>query len=748
MKRTCLLSLIIVLFSGLLVATGAASGPGLINYQGLLKDSSGDPLTGTVSVTFKIYDAATGDNILWQETHTDVSVSDGQLSVILGQGTPPAEIGDEVFESAERWLGVTIGGDPEITPRTRLVSVPYSHRVNTVEGAEAGVINGVLEIGTSSKDGSRYESGIIVTGTGADSVIISPADDIIIRGTTDDGDAAIFMGTVTDAGVSSGIVEISSTDAAKAGNRVVLINPGDSIVLQGTDGNGDVAISMGMNEYGGVLQVSSTDAARAVTQLVEIDPALGIALQAHDDMGDTLLSLSTSGDAGKLSLFSAAKAGSRVEITNDGIVFWDATRSDTNMIIWANGDIVGKGQLAMGLNNDLSDIWSNVLGFNNVAIGDSAVICGGYDNTTEGDASSIAGGYNNTILEWGDQGFIGAGNNNSLSSFCGVIVGGRENSTTTSTHSAILGGWKNAITNGYCFLGGGQDDTVSGSHAVICGGRTNRAAGNRSFIGGGNKNYAMGECATVCGGDQDSASGAWATVSGGVYNAARDDYATVCGGRSNKAEDRWATVLGGNYNNAVGEMSVAAGCLAKANHNGSVVITANCSFVSSDSTRSGGVDQMVLRADGGIYLTNTAELAPYDNSRLITTRGGAYLSGNGTSWTDASDRNLKENFVDLNYADILAKLRQLPMSEWNYIAEDDGVRHVGPMGQDFYGIFGIGQDEKSISARDLASVALIAAQELDRKTEQLKSSLKEIEDLRRELDELKNLVKSISKSED
>ena len=88
---------------------------------------------------------------------------------------------------------------------------------------------------------------------------------------------------------------------------------------------------------------------------------------------------------------------------------------------------------------------------------------------------------------------------------------------------------------------------------------------------------------------------------------------------------------------------------------------------------------MVLRADGGLYITNTKELAPYDPSKIITTRGGAYLSGNGGTWTDASDRNLKENFTSVDGLDILEKLSRLPMTEWNYISEGEGVRRIGPI---------------------------------------------------------------------
>src|SRR4030067_1170121 len=42
--------------------------PSLINFQGILTDTLGNPVAdGNYSVTFRIYDAASGGNILWQE---------------------------------------------------------------------------------------------------------------------------------------------------------------------------------------------------------------------------------------------------------------------------------------------------------------------------------------------------------------------------------------------------------------------------------------------------------------------------------------------------------------------------------------------------------------------------------------------------------------------------------------------------------------------------------------------------------
>lgn len=86
----------------------------------------------------------------------------------------------------------------------------------------------------------------------------------------------------------------------------------------------------------------------------------------------------------------------------------------------------------------------------------------------------------------------------------------------------------------------------------------------------------------------------------------------------------------------------------------------------------------------------------------------------GGVWTDASDKRLKRNITELNKAEILDKINKLSVTEWNYIADDPNIKHIGPMAQDFYAAFGLG-DDTTIAAMDKAGVALIGIQELSSK---------------------------------
>ncbi len=121
-----------------------ADVPRLINFQGCLRDGSGNPVAiSSDSVTFKYIAAPPGVNEIWAETQSVNTVS-GLFSILLGSSHP---LPDSVFNDTLRWLGIRIDSDPEMAPRQRLVSVGYSYRVGTVDEALGGNILTKVSIG-------------------------------------------------------------------------------------------------------------------------------------------------------------------------------------------------------------------------------------------------------------------------------------------------------------------------------------------------------------------------------------------------------------------------------------------------------------------------------------------------------------------------------------------------------------------------------------------------------------------------
>ena len=106
-----------------------AEVPGTMNYQGRLTDLSGNPVTnGNYSIVFRMYAVADGGTAFWTSDRMTVSVVDGLFSVKLG---PFA--GNMFSSDSSRWLGITVEGDDEISPRTQLVSVPYAFHAKEAE---------------------------------------------------------------------------------------------------------------------------------------------------------------------------------------------------------------------------------------------------------------------------------------------------------------------------------------------------------------------------------------------------------------------------------------------------------------------------------------------------------------------------------------------------------------------------------------------------------------------------------------
>jgi hypothetical protein len=327
-----------------------------------------------------------------------------------------------------------------------------------------------------------------------------------------------------------------------------------------------------------------------------------------------------------------------------------------------------------------------------------------------------------------DYATVGGGRSNDATASY-ATVGGGEGNVASGSHATVGGGHYNRVVTGtYATIAGGgpsdpdnpttTNNRVYDNYGTIGGGGYNRAGsddGNPTSaryatVGGGGGNYANASYATVGGGGGNYANASYATVGGGGANVASATLATVGGGRYNEASGYAATVPGGYDNTASGDYSFAAGRRARANHNGS--------FVLADSTDADftSVRENALRVrfnGGATFVVNDGYWVRFwsTGGHLIDTSTGAHLTTGGV-WTNASDRDAKENFAPVDGQEVLARLAQVPIQTWNYKAEDPSVRHLGPTAQDFYAAFGLGEDEFHISTADADGVALAAIQAL------------------------------------
>jgi hypothetical protein len=124
------------LMLGLIPQLAWAEVPNIVNYQGYLENTDGEPLNATVNMTFALYATAQEDSALWTETHQQIEVTNGVFSLILGSTT---SFDNESLEG-ERYLGVTVDGDPEMTPRQQLTSAFFAMRAGVAESVKAATV--------------------------------------------------------------------------------------------------------------------------------------------------------------------------------------------------------------------------------------------------------------------------------------------------------------------------------------------------------------------------------------------------------------------------------------------------------------------------------------------------------------------------------------------------------------------------------------------------------------------------------
>lgn len=264
-------------------------------------------------------------------------------------------------------------------------------------------------------------------------------------------------------------------------------------------------------------------------------------------------------------------------------------------------------------------------------------------------------------------------------------------------------------------------------------GENTRASGNHSFAANltttasGDESVALGNSGTASG-DRSfafngTASGVGAVAIGSGAQATNDDALAM--GPSSIAGGLASIVIGpsiangsfgvaiGLQNSASGNFSVAIGKNARtANRQGSVVLGDGCAGFSSDSVFPTANNQFVARGCGGIKMYTSQNLS-----------SGVEVAAGGGSWSSISDRNRKENFLTVDGEDLLARLRSVPVSTWNYKTQDRAIRHMGPMAQDLYAAFALGESNLMINTVDMDGVNLAGVQAVAARTDALRQQV-------------------------
>ncbi|QGX97304.1 tail fiber domain-containing protein [Roseovarius faecimaris] len=128
----------------------------------------------------------------------------------------------------------------------------------------------------------------------------------------------------------------------------------------------------------------------------------------------------------------------------------------------------------------------------------------------------------------------------------------------------------------------------------------------------------------------------------------------------------------------------------------------------------------------GTFRVTTAPGGPGEIEMILTPAGDMTIEG---ALTQNSDKNKKMAIEPVDPAAILQKVAELPVSSWMYKDNADlGIRHIGPMAQDFHAAFGVGASETGISSLDTSGVALAAIQALEAQNAALTSRVEQLTD--------------------
>ena len=254
MKGFGTITIVLLAVAFMLSANVNADVPQQITYQGVLSDSTGAAVPDApYLIKFIIWDdpTATGaGNEKWNSGFQTVNPVGGLFSYDLGSNVA---LPDDLFATdTSRWLGITVGTDPEMSPRTKLNSEAYSYealRADTADHAltiannsvkSQSIVDGTIvtaDLSVGSVSTAKIQAGAVTNGKlGADAVTSSK----ILNGTITANDLA--TNSVGAAEIAAGAVGTSEVaDNSLTANDLATNSVGAAEIAAGAVGSSEIA---------------------------------------------------------------------------------------------------------------------------------------------------------------------------------------------------------------------------------------------------------------------------------------------------------------------------------------------------------------------------------------------------------------------------------------------------------------------------------------------------------------------------
>jgi hypothetical protein len=339
--------------------------------------------------------------------------------------------------------------------------------------------------------------------------------------------------------------------------------------------------------------------------------------------------------------------------------------------------------------------------------------------------------------------------------YFGYLAGEYSNGDNNSYFGHEAGKGVSGVDNfgsGNAFFGWLSGEKNRGSNNTFMG----REAGQNKTLGDNNTFIGANSGEKIQDGGFNSFFGAFADVCSGSSTIQNS---TVIGAQACVSQSDSIVLGDGEY---VGIGTAAPLALLHVKHAGST-----SRIILAESTGPEAVRNMMDLKNNGMAQFRLIDTSPNgdawqfsntDNNLNISLQGSGsqefVIENDGDVWINngtvmvTSYRASKENFRELDSQEILERLAGLPLSDWNYRKDADTVRHIGPVSEDFFEVFGYGEDDQHISPNDLAGVAIAAAQglfdQVKEKDRRIESMRLEMDLLKQEMVEMKQLLRSLT----